>query len=180
MFLRSFEVTSRHRHPGHKNGASMFDVLAPWHQSRHPPRKAVSTPWRAHGPGKTPSEGTFLRSVAVNYLSRPRKCVLRADARWLRPDPKLKVFRPVVVLDSIDVVNVLAFYKSPANLGLHHKDVLEDVLARLLNEHHAVALFVVGRTTTPPRIPWAGLLHAKALDASTATLPDHLAATWAG
>lgn len=73
----------------------------------------------------------------------PRDEVFDASARWLWADPQLKVFDPVVVADSVPVVNILERAEAPAKMLFHDVTMLRQFSS--IDAHPAISRCFVGR-----------------------------------
>lgn len=67
--------------------------------------------------------------VPIENLACPGNRVLGADTDGLGSHPEFEVLAPIVVLDSVLVVDGLAIKEMAAKGLLHHEDVLEHVRA---------------------------------------------------
>lgn len=98
---------------------------------------------------------------------RPINEVLRPLSTGLGMRPQLQVLRAIVVLDSVQVMYVLAGQEVASDLVLHHEDVLEDVSPSsgicpgvIGLPDHDVALVVAGLATRPSRIKFTRSVKA--------------------
>ena len=69
-------------------------------------------------------------AVLTENIASPRHKVLYPLARWLSGDPHLQIFRTVVVLHTVLVVNIFMRQKRPPDDVRHHLPVLINVSIR--------------------------------------------------
>jgi len=102
------------------------------------------------GGGKSPF-------VAPDDLPGPQQGILRSDARGLRTNPYLEVLGPVVVPDSIAMMDALIRKQGPPEEFLHDEDMFENVAGgaspwMLRETDHEVARLMPSASSPPSTV----------------------------